>query len=82
MYFKSEIFRNTRLVEAETAKQLKTFIPTALQHSMTPAREKVLITALPIREFGFILHKGSFRDPPYMIGCQVHYQNREHQFHR
>ena len=65
MNAKIEISKNRRLAEANTAEQLKTSMPTALQHSMTLAQEKGAsswLTALPIREFGFTLHKGAFRD--------------------
>ena len=62
---KNEISRNRRRTEAEIASQLKSSLPSALQHSMTLAQEKGAsswLTALPISEFGFTLHKGAFRD--------------------
>ena len=62
---KNEISRNRRRTEAEIASQLKSSLPSALQHSMTLAQEKGAsswLSALPISEFGFTLHKGAFRD--------------------
>ena len=59
---KSEISRARSLPEDESAKQLKSSLPTALHHSMTLAREKEAsswLTALPISEYGFALHKGA-----------------------
>ena len=44
---------------------LKESLPAALQHSMSLAQEKGAtswLTALPVEEFGFTLHKGAFRD--------------------
>ena len=47
------------------ASHLKTSLPAPLQHSMSLAQEKGAsswLTALPVEEFGFALHKGAFRD--------------------
>ena len=62
---KNEISRNRRLSETETASQLKSSLSSSLQYSLTLAQEKGAsswLTALPISEFGFTLHKGAFRD--------------------
>ena len=59
-------FRRTKWqVQANEAFQLKSGIPTSLQHSMSLAQDKGAsswLTALPVEEFGFALHKGAFRD--------------------
>lgn len=62
---KNEISRNRHLSETETASQLKSSLPPPLQYSLTLAQEKGAsswLTALPISEFGFTLHKGAFRN--------------------
>ena len=54
-----------RQVQANETSQLKSGISTSLQHSMSLAQEKGAsswLTALPVEEFGFALHKGAFRD--------------------
>ena len=71
MNAKREISRNRRRVEAESAEQLISSMPIALQHFMTLAQENDAsswLTALLIREFEFILHKSAFRD-----GLSLHY---------
>ena len=53
------------MVEAESAKQLHSSLFAPLKYSMTLAQEKGAsswLTALPIAEFRFTLHKGGFRD--------------------
>ena len=62
---KSDIQRSKRQVKMANASHLKTSLPAPLQHSMSLAQEKGAsswLTALPVEEFGFALHKGAFRD--------------------
>ena len=62
---KNEISRSRCLAEVETAKRVKSSLSSAVQHSMMLIQEKGAsswLTALPIAEFGFTLHKGAFRD--------------------
>ena len=62
---KAEISSERRQAETESANKLQSSISSALQHSMTLAKEKGAsswLTALPISEFGFTLHKSAFRD--------------------
>ena len=54
-----------RQYEARTANDLKESLPTKLQKAMTICSEKGAsswLSALPISEHGFALHKGAFRD--------------------
>ena len=47
------------------ASHLEDSLAAPLQHSMSLAKEKGAsswLTALPVEEFGFTLHKGAFRD--------------------
>jgi len=49
----------------EDAQNIQRNLPTALQHSMELSQEKgasTWLTALPINEHGFALHKAAFRD--------------------
>ena len=62
---KSDIQRSKRQVKMANASHLKTSLPAPLQHSMSLVQEKGAsswLTALPVEEFGFALHKGAFRD--------------------
>ena len=62
---KADVRSSTRQMQMAEASQLKTRLPTRLQHSMTLAQERGTsswLTALPVEEFGFALHKGAFRD--------------------
>ena len=62
---KFDLRRTKRQVQANEAFQLKSGIPTSLQHSMSLAQEKGASSsqmALPVEEFGFALHKGGFKD--------------------
>ena len=62
---KFDLWRTKRQVQANETSQLKSSVPTSLQHSMSLAQEKGAsswLTALPVEEFGFALHKGAFRD--------------------
>ena len=54
-----------RQLEARTANDLKETLPTKLQKALTIRSEKGAsswLSALPITEHGFALHKGAFRD--------------------
>ena len=54
-----------RQLEARTANDLKETLPTKLQKALTICSEKGAsswLSALPISEHGFALHKGAFRD--------------------
>ena len=54
-----------RQLEARTANDLKENLPTKLQKALTICSEKGVsswLSALPISEHGFALHKGAFRD--------------------
>ena len=47
------------------ASELKFSLPNSLQHAMALAQEKGAsswLTTIPLKEFGFTLHKGAFRD--------------------
>ena len=62
---KSNLRRTKRQVQINEASQLKSSLSTSLQYSMLLAQEKGAsswLSALPIEEFGFALHKGAFRD--------------------
>ena len=62
---KFDLRRTKWQVQANDASQLKSGIPTSLQHSMSLAQEKGAsswLTALPVEEFGFAVHKDAFRD--------------------
>ena len=62
---KSNLRRTKRQVQINEASRLKSSLSTSLQYSMLLAQEKGAsswLSALPIEEFGFALHKGAFRD--------------------
>ena len=62
---KADFRSSTRQMRMAEASRLKTRLPTRLQHSMTLAQERGTsswLTALPVEEFGFALHKGVFHD--------------------
>ena len=62
---KSNLRRTKRQVQINETSQLKSSLSTSLQYSMLLAQEKGAsswLSALPIEEFGFALHKGAFRD--------------------
>ena len=51
--------------ETRTAEDLKQNLPTKLQRALSICSEKGVsswLSALPISEHGFVLHKGAFRD--------------------
>ncbi len=65
MNAKANIHNRRRLQQSETAGRLKSTLTSSLQRSMTLAQEKGAsswLTALPVAEFGFTLHKSAFRD--------------------
>ena len=62
---KSDLRRSKRQLQVTEASHLKSNLPAHLQFSMSLAQENGAsswLTALPIEEFGFTLHKGAFRD--------------------
>ncbi len=62
---KSNAQKFRRQIEERTASDLKETLPTNLQKSLTICSEKGTsswLSALPITEHGFALHKGAFRD--------------------
>ena len=62
---KLEFYREKRQQLTIEATILKSTLPASLQHAMELAQEKGAsswLTALPVEEFGFALHKGAFHD--------------------
>ena len=62
---KAEIHKTKRQQSSHEASHLKSILPDSLQHAVELAQEKGAsswLTALPVEEFGFALHKGTFRD--------------------
>ena len=62
---KTETRQMKRQHYSNEASQLFNTLPSSLQYSMKLAQEKGAsnwLTALPVEEFGFALHKGAFRD--------------------
>ena len=62
---KGETHKQRRSQQLEAASLLKPTLSSTLQHSMALAQEKGAsswLTALPVSEFGFNLHKCAFRD--------------------
>ncbi len=62
---KSNAQKFRRQIDERTASDLKETLPTNLQKSLTICSEKGTsswLSALPITEHGFALHKGAFRD--------------------
>ena len=65
MRSRNEVRKLKRDQSKQDAERLKQSLPTSLQRSMDLAQEKgasTWFTTLPIREFGFNLHKGAFLD--------------------
>ena len=65
MRSRNEVCKLKRDQSKQDAERLKQSLPTSLQRSMDLAQEKgasTWFTTLPIREFGFNLHKGAFLD--------------------
>lgn len=65
MNAKAEIHAARRAQQTESASLLRPTLPDTLQRAMVLAQEKGAsswLTALPIAEFGFTLHKCAFRD--------------------
>ena len=61
----AEIKKRKRSQLSSTASQIKASLPPDLQRAMDLSEEKGAsnwLTVLPVEEFGFILHKGAFRD--------------------
>ena len=64
-HLKKEAHNNKRKHQQETAMQLKSELPPALQRSAELATEdgaSSWLTAIPLDQYGFTLHKGAFRD--------------------
>ena len=64
-HFKAEVHSRRRSQEKEAAVLLKPNLSSSLQRSVVLAQEKGAsswLTAIPITEFGFTLHKSAFRD--------------------
>ena len=62
---KSDIHNRRRAQQQEAADLVKPQLPTSLQWTMTLAQEKGAsswLTAFPVTEHGFTLHKSAFRD--------------------
>ena len=62
---KSNLRTLKKQVQSNEASNLKSCLPVPLQYSMSLAQESGAsnwLTALPIEDFGFTLHKGAFRD--------------------
>ena len=59
---RAEIHKQRRQQQSISATLLKPLLSSSLQRSMMLAQEKGWMTALPISEFDFTLHKGAFRD--------------------
>ena len=62
---KTDIHNQRRSQQLASATLLKPMLPKPLQRSMALAQEKGAsswLTALPVSEFGFTLHKSAFRD--------------------
>ena len=62
---KAEIRKTKRQQSSHEASHLKSILPDSLQHAVELAQEKGAsswLTALPVEEFGFALHKGAFHD--------------------
>ena len=62
---KTEVQKLRREQARQTSEHLKAQLPHSLKRSMDLAQEKGAsswLTALPIEEFGFALHKGAFHD--------------------
>ena len=65
MNAKAEIHNQRRSQQLASATTLKPTLPSPLQRSMSLAQEKGAsswLTALPVMEFSFTLHKSAFRD--------------------
>ena len=62
---KSEVHKLRREQARQNSEQVKESLTQSLKRSMDLAQEKGApswLTSLPIKEFGFALHKGAFRD--------------------
>ena len=65
MQAKSEIRQENRQRDQDEAERIYTLLPDRLQKAVTLAREKgasTWLTALPLTEHGFTLHKSAFHD--------------------
>ena len=62
---KAEVRNSRRRDVGDAASELRTRLPACLQRAVDLAQERGAsswLTALPIEEFGFTLHKSAFRD--------------------
>ena len=62
---KAEVRNSRRRDVGDAASELRTRLPACLQRAVDLAQERGAsswLTALPIQEFGFTLHKSAFRD--------------------
>ena len=62
---KAKVRSDKRVKQKEDARNLQRQLPVSLQHSMELSQEKgasTWLTALPIDDHGFALHKSAFRD--------------------